>query len=276
MLVIRKPVPSLQPFVALIWALDETATATPRPAPRERVLPTGSAHLAIRLSDTPLRIYQSMDDAVGRTLGHAVIGGPRDAFYVRDVSTPSISAGVQLLPGALALLAGVPASELAGRHTPLGDLWGSAAARIRERLLEAEGPARRLEVLEAVLAERLPRVRAVHPAVAHALGRLAAGAAVGEVVEECGYSHRRFIDLFRGAVGLTPKGFSRVERFRRLLSRFGAAPVEKLAELAIDAGFSDQPHFNRDFRTMAGISPGRYREIAPAYAHHVPIDARGR
>src|SRR5258708_33665452 len=70
------------------------------------------------------------------------------------------SVGAQLRPGAAEVLLGVPASELADRHTPLGELWGRAAHEVHERLLEAGHPERRLDVFESLLAARLPKCAA--------------------------------------------------------------------------------------------------------------------
>ncbi|PYQ60569.1 MAG: AraC family transcriptional regulator, partial [Acidobacteria bacterium] len=33
-----------------------------------------------------------------------------------------------------------------------------------------------------------------------------------------------------------------------------------LADIAIEAGFSDQPHFSRAFKQVTGFTPARYRE----------------
>jgi AraC-like DNA-binding protein len=175
-----------------------------------------------------------------------------------------------LHPGTAGLLFGGSAAELAGAHTPLEDVWGPRAAAARERLLEARSAERRLDLFEMLLLERLPRVRGLHPAVAEALGKLGACPVHG-VVAESGYSHRRFITLFADAVGLTPKRYARVLRFKQVLARMAAAPNEPLAQLALAAGYSDQAHFNRDFREMAGISPTRYLSAAPEQPHHVPI-----
>ena len=199
-MLIRAPRAALRPFVKTLWASDGEVARSAPGAERERVLPTGNAHLVFRLSDLPLRLFDRIDDPDGRTLGHSVVGGPRAAFYLRDVSRPVRSVGAELLPGAALALLGVPADELAGRHTPLEELWGEAAREARDRLLEADTAALALELFESLLAARLPRVRGLHPAVAHALERFAMNAPVRDVVRESGMSHRGFIALFRRAV----------------------------------------------------------------------------
>lgn len=265
----RPACPALRPFVQTLWASDAGAPA----AARERVLPTGTAHLAFRLS-APLRVFRDEADTTGVSVGQAILGGPRDSFYVRDVSCPSASVGAQLRPGMGALLLGAPADAIAGRHTPLEDVWGKDAARALERLAAAASPAARIDLLEAILLARLPRIRGVHPAVAAALGRLSAdpAAEVSEIVEASGVSHRHFIQVFRAAVGLSPKVFARVQRFQRAIAQLTAPRAPAAATIALDAGYADQPHFGREFRAMSGLTPSRYRARIPAASNHVPID----
>lgn len=271
----RRPQPALRPFVRVLWAAESPAN----PIPRERVLPTGAAHLAVRLAGPSLRLYHDEVDRSGRDAGHAVLGGPRATFYLRDVSSASSSVGAAFTPGAVTAITGVCARELAERHTSLEDIWGRAARELRERLQQAADPGARLDVLEAFLIARLPAVRGVHPAIAHALDRVATATDVRQLVVESGFSHRRFIELFRSAVGLPPKLYARVLRLQRALELASAPGRGSLADLALDAGYADQPHLNRDFRELAGISPGSYQKLLVVYSHHVPVksiqDPRG-
>ena len=276
MLRTRAPLAPLRPFVKTLWASDGIADAASSGWRRERVLPTGSMHLVFRLSEHPLRVYGGSDDLEGREIGLAIVGGSRSSYYLRDVSQPVRSVGAAFHPGAAGLLLGVPADELAERHTPLDELWGRVAADLRERLAEAGPIERQLDAFEALLAARLPRVRGLHPAVAGALQRLGAGAGLRTAVEESGYSRRRFIELFRSAVGLSPKRYCRVIRFQSALARVAARRAASWVDVALAAGYSDQPHFNRDFREFSGISPGRYRELGPRSPQHVPIPEAGR
>jgi AraC-like DNA-binding protein len=93
------------------------------------------------------------------------------------------------------------------------------------------------------------------------------------VVARTGASHRRFIQLFRDAVGLAPKRFRRVTRFQRALDSLRIAPEGGLASLALDLGYADQAHLTREFRAMAGLSPTAWRALGSP-SNHVAIPRR--
>ena len=274
MRLVRPPAPALRPFVSRVWAIDD-GEASPAPAARERVLPTGEMHLVIRLSERPVRLYPHPGSVAAHAVGLATVSGMRSESYLREVSAPVRSVGVQLHPTACPLLLGAPADELAGRHWALEDFWGAAAARVRQQLLDGGRLERQLDLFEALLAARVPRVHALHPAVALALERFTAGEPVGEVVRASGRSHRAFIALFRRAMGLSPKVYCRLQRFQRVMGRLALDPAAPWSDVALDAGYSDQPHFGREFRELAGVTPGEYRALAPR-GHHVPLRAAAR
>ena len=264
----RAPSPWLQPFVRTLWvSRDDRGSASAR----EHVLPSGAFHLVFRLSGPALRLFDGPEDRAGRLVARAVVGGARSDYYVRDVSEPVCSVGAQLHPGAAPLLLGIPAGELAERHTPLEDLWGRGVHEIAERLAEAGSVGQQLTLFESIFAERLPRVRGIHPAVAEALAGFDTRMDVRSLVARSGYSHRRFVALFREAVGLSPKRYARILRFQAALARVARQPAPSWADLALAAGYSDQSHFNRDFHEFAGVTPGQYRELAPPESHHVPV-----
>jgi AraC-like DNA-binding protein len=280
----RLPLPQLRPFVRLLWASEPEGAPRERPGAREHVLPTGGMHVVFRLSGPPLRLFRDDEDAQGYTVGHAMVGGTRSAFFVRDVSLQTRSVGIMLRPGAANALLGAPEDALAGRHTPLETLWGTAAGIALEQLHAAGSPARQLEIVDALLGARLAASTAhrLHPAVAQALASMAGwnasddGAQAGAIhrlVAQSGYSHRRFIALFRSMTGLAPKQYARMLRFDHVLDRFAMNPEQPWADLALDAGYSDQAHFNRDFLAIAGMSPQAYRRAAPKSSRHVPVRA---
>ncbi len=58
-------------------------------------------------------------------------------------------------------------------------------------------------------------------------------------------------------MGLAPKAYARVARFQRALAALHAGG-RGLSDVALRAGYYDQPHMNADFRALAGMTPGEY------------------
>jgi AraC-like DNA-binding protein len=298
MLVERPPCPALRAWISRVWAADERPQAGERRW-RERLVPTGAFHLVLRLDDSRIRIFDDLDDARGQIAwGVAsfarrgpsrdgagtvpgfpsktfsdVIGGARSRFHVRAAAAGARSVGLLIRPGAAGVIMGVPAHELAERHTSLEDVWGPAARALRERLLDTPGPARQLEVLEQAVVARLDVRLAPHAAVREALSRFgsaATGWEVGVVRRDTRLSHRRFVELFRRQVGLGPKQLCRVLRLRRAMTLARGA-ASSWAAIAAGAGYFDQPHLVRDFRAIAGVSPTEWRALATRSPLHIPI-----
>ena len=81
------------------------------------------------------------------------------------------------------------------------------------------------------------------------------GVPVGALAQELGRSRRHLAASFREQIGMPPKALARLLRFERAVERLrGGAD---LAELALDCGYYDQAHFNRDFRQFAGAHADR-------------------
>jgi methylphosphotriester-DNA--protein-cysteine methyltransferase len=146
---------------------------------------------------------------------------------------------------------------------------------LRDQLLEAEGIKARFQVLEKLLLQRAVRPLVPHAAVAHALGELGrepSAIRVRRVADSLGFSHKHFIALFRDAVGLTPKRFSRVRRFQQTLTGINAGQRVDWAEVALDAGYYDQAHFVHDFKAFSGLKPSEYLTRRNGEVNFVPAD----
>jgi transcriptional regulator GlxA family with amidase domain len=71
-----------------------------------------------------------------------------------------------------------------------------------------------------------------------------------------GRSERDLRRRSRSAFGYGPATLARIVRFHRALGLARRSP-RGLAELAVAAGYADQPHMNHDVRALTGTTPGR-------------------
>lgn len=257
--------PALAPYVQYFWA---TAPQPAGPGWRERMLPNGQMHLAVRLDGGGVRLFTDATDTAGQRVAHAVVAGIRDRPYLKDISESSRSVGALLLPGAARALFGCSAEELSNRHIPLDAIAGRDAGTLYQRLVETTSPAHQVALLQAFLLRRLQPVRGLHPPIARAIAALRDGSGVAALVRASGYSHKRFIALFREQTGLAPKCFARVQRLQQVLRAPAHLP---LADLAHHAGYSDQAHLQREFLALTGLTPQAWRRSGAAELHHLPI-----
>src|SRR5262249_53430653 len=136
-----------------------------------------------------------------------------------------------------------------------------------DRLMEAPSTAGKIAVVERALLVAARGKLQRHPAVPYAVAELGKQRTVASVVDRLGLSPRRFIEVFRDEVGVTPKAFSRVRRFQRVLGLVEDATDVDWSAVALDAGYFDQAHFNHDFREFAGVSPSMYLKYRASRNH---------
>jgi AraC-like DNA-binding protein len=188
------------------------------------------------------------------------VAGLHDAPALTEHAGEGHGIQAYLSPLGARRLLGMPMGELTRQVVELEDLIGSAAGELAERLAEAHGWPARLALLERAIAERVLEAPAPAPELERAWQRLVeshGAAPVAGLAAELGWSRRHFSTSFREQIGMPPKMLARVLRFERALGRLRAG--DDLADVALDSGYYDQAHFNRDFKTFAGCTPTEYR-----------------
>jgi len=243
----------LSRFVDFFWLAEGYV----QPHAAERVLPTGCVDLILSLDEHPKA------DAVAGARSHSI---------VIDTSRPLSLIGVRFRPGGAGPFFRVPLGELQDLSVEPEALWGLHARRLREKLLHAAGPDARFRILEGFLLERLDEARERHPAVQYAIraiGDSEGAASIASIVEHTGLSARRLIATFRDEVGLPPKVYCRLTRFRRVVDQLRHVDAVDWADIAVGCGYFDQSHFIHDFRAFAGVSPSAYLRQRTASLNHV-------
>lgn len=259
--------PGLAGLVELLWESEGTATE-----PVDRHFPHGRVELLLNLSGERFDLIEPAGPrftttwVVGMRLRPTVSTQPRRHHVL----------GIRLHPaGAYALLA-TPLAEITGLVVELRDVLGRDADELVARCRDAGSPAARFRLATAWIAARIGRARPVEPAVAWATAEIEAhtgDVSIARLRAETGLSKPRLVAAFRAQVGVSPKQFARIVRFRRAVELVEGGP-RSLADVALETGYYDQPHFNAEFRELSGLTPGEL--LLARYPSGVPIVAPGR
>ena len=261
-MVLAEPDPLLRPHVRRYCGYEEHTVAFSR----RRELASPQAVLIVGFGP-PIEVsFPRLGERVRAT---AFVSGLSDCYAVVDSFGSQRGVQVDLTPLGAFMLFGLPMRELANRAVELEDVLGPEGARLPERLHEASGWPARFAILDALLVDRFALARPASPDVAWAWRRLQEADGrlrVSELAEELRCSRRHLTTRFSEQVGLPPKTLARLLRFGRAARLLGAGSSShqrggaagapsSLAEIALECGYYDQAHLNRDFREFAGLTP---------------------
>lgn len=152
-----------------------------------------------------------------------------------------------------------PLHELFGQSLSLDDLiLRSQMDVISEQLGEAPADAERIHVIERFLLSRL-NYKAADELVnlAVSLIRQSGGTVkINLLAEKLNISQSRLEKRFRAIVGASPKKFASIVRLRSVMG--SAYEANRLTQLGADAGYFDQAHFIKDFKSFTGETPEQF------------------
>lgn len=119
----------------------------------------------------------------------------------------------------------------------------------------------RLQAIEDFLIQRLnSRATQLQIIVAvEIIWKYAGNLKINLLIQQLSISQSQLEKRFRKIVGASPKKFASIVRFRNVLKI--AHHERSMTQLGLEAGFFDQAHFIKDFKSFTGLTPERYFKI---------------
>ena len=224
------------------------------------LLPDGRFQLVISLAEGPIN---ALIDPMGDDgeIAPALVVGIRSRFNIIDTAKLGSAMGVVFRPGGVHALLDAPTDAFHNKNVSLDLIWGSIVRSLRDRLRTGNDPAEKFRLLEVALLEHLNERLPLNTAVRYALQEFARRPEiprVRELAHEAGLSRRRFSQLFRMQIGLTPKLYCRLQRFQNTLKLIAPGTSVDWAQLALAAGYCDQAHLTHEFHDFSGLTPSAY------------------
>jgi len=175
---------------------------------------------------------------------------------------------LQLIAGELTATAhyrllGISGAHILGLAAPLEDAAPDAASLARECFIRGTEASRdeHIEETNDFVSRLAERARPEDPVVERAVAMIEAanGAIrVADMSREIGIGERHLNRRFNHIVGLSPKAYARILQINWVVGLLYANDSARLSEIAQEAGFYDQAHFNRAMQRFFREGPREF------------------
>ncbi len=185
------------------------------------------------------------------------VGGLHTNAYLMRIREAGQAWGIRFRPAAFRHFTSLPVHHLKNLLVAPADVWGIEAQLWIEELQAASTSEERWQLTEAFLLHRLNPKRkgfAVEQVLMH-IRQTNGQSRVRDLAQVACLSEAQFRVRFNEYFGVAPKVFLRLFRLHYACNQYQDKQV--LTDLAYEAGYFDQAHFNRDIRLITDMAPGK-------------------
>ncbi len=240
---------------------------------RWQILPSGCLELIFNLGEKMDHIQgQKVNDSFNPTENFCFLSGLHTRPLYMEFSNFHVM-GVQMSPLAAKSLFGIPCSELKDWAIP-GDQLLRQVTEIEDQLRSLQDFTSRAHWLEAFICRRLleeqnlKEALKIQQVVGLACKRKQNGKPV-QLEELTGYSRMHTFRLFKDWMGLSPSRTLALQQFTSTVSELHIHDGH-LTQIGLNQGYFDQPHFIRNFKEHAQMTPGQYRTQMSPFPGQLP------
>ena len=196
--------------------------------------------------------------------GRSGIWGVTTRRFTRTLKDRGWVLGLKFHPGCFQPFSALPTSELTDRVVSLREALGRQSDELEALVLEsASSMQAAAEHAEAFLIDHLPPPDPEAQLARRIVQRILESPdlkRVQDVAHVTGLGLRSLQRLFKDYVGVSPKWVIQRYRLHEALARLDAGAAVDLPALALELGYFDQAHFNRQFKAIVGQTPVQYVE----------------
>jgi AraC-like DNA-binding protein len=171
--------------------------------------------------------------------------------------------GIRFYPHAAACFLGGEVDQFNNQVVDWRDVCGENARELHTRLLEIPAWNARLALVEEFLlrqlsfaGKKLERVGVMYE-IMRDIKKEDFFENITSVASRYGISSRYLQKMFLQYTGLTPKLYTKINRFQNSL-KLVVKKDRSLTSIAYDCGYFDQSHFIREFKYFTGLTPSGY------------------
>jgi AraC-like DNA-binding protein len=220
-----------------------------------RVLPDTCFALAFRFKGE----ISYVNNTHKTKLPQVTLSGLRKSVRLINYASDSSALIVSFKDTGISAFLKEPLHELFEQSTSANNFFpAQEISVIEERLASAQNNATRIALVDDFMLTKL-LYRKGDALVSEAIARIYANSGlvkIHDLANGLAISRDALEKKFRRATGATPKQFSSIIRMRTVISNKSTA--SSFLDMALENGFYDQAHFNKEFRLFTGQTPTEF------------------
>jgi AraC-like DNA-binding protein len=261
-----QPGPLLADFVKCYWVAESDPDDGARG--QHGIIPGGYVDLVFNAGD---RVVSADTNEVFADTKHCFLVGPFESFGRFQAEGQLRFFGVRFHLGRSPFSASLPLAEIRNQAVCLNFVSGRHYVEkdisiFESELAEAHGTVQRIASSEKFFLKLLNGLLIQDTVVARAVAIIEESQGLMPVEKLgtlVGVSSRHLERKFAIHIGLSPKTFCRITRFRQAKSLLENIYGPASCDLAYKCGYYDQTQLIREFRLFAGHTPVRYKTVKP-------------
>ena len=259
------PAVALRPYVVQYWEGLFMGKSTA--VLEQKVIPSGYIELVLHLSDA--RCELKIKAAWEKSAAFSLVGFWTTPFTLQFKEKVEVFA-IRFKPEAMYCIFGVPAAEFLNCSANLEEVFGPSFASFCLQIEALKTVEKRIQLADQYLISRLYKAEAhgfYFQAAADLIRNQKGGITVESLSDSVCISPRQLEREFKNKLGVSPKTYIRIARLNTVLDFINKSHKVSLAQLSYLCGYSDQPHFIKDFKSLTGELPSFYLSEQESFIH---------
>jgi AraC-like DNA-binding protein len=251
------PSKALAPFINCFWVLEDDYSETVH----DISFPDGCAEIVFSPTMDVLR----SDDGVTfrKQPPGELIGQLTKPYLLRVTGRKGTTFGIRFYPHTFALCTSTPVTHYNDITLSADDVLYKG---ITDFAFECIGTRKYIQLIEKIENFLLSKISKQKLSASYQLANSAVKHIIQQkgvvdmdkLISNCNISARYLQAAFSENVGYSPKFLARIIRFQHALSCINSKTKKSLTSISYEAGYFDQSHFIRDFKTFTGFLPSEY------------------
>jgi AraC-like DNA-binding protein len=250
---IIKPLAIFASYIRYYWVLEADKSDG---IVTERVIPNGAIEMMFHYRN-PFKCLTSYNCV--KKQPQSFLSGISSSYA--DVSTQGESGmiTVTFYPHGACNFFPFPMNETENNDIDLNCLIGREAKIIEQKLYNAASLKERIQIIESFLLKQFSEIHTkditLLCSAISLINKYQGRLQTIKLADSLGTTTKSLERKFTSLIGKSPKQFSKIIRFKSIIDSVVKDHKNNFAQIALEYGFYDQSHFNKDFKAFSGYTP---------------------